>query len=265
MRYAIKFAYDGSKFDGYARQPGKRTVEGDIIKAMKFLGMIESVGKSRLEGASRTDRGVSAAGNVIALDTEFRGDAILKALNSNLEGIVCHGIADVPDDFNPRHARQRWYRYFFQADGLPPTDELEKAAAYFTGKHDFRVFSKKDADKNTVLAIDSIEFSKRGKFIIVDIRAHRFLWELVRRLLSAILETANDRLGPDMAEEMLAGIRHYPRGLKPLPPEFLVLMDVIYDFEFEHPVAAPDYFGDEARYLKQRSDVMKEISEIIRV
>ena len=99
MRYALKFGYDGTVFQGYARQPGKRTVEEDIIGAMKSLGILKDGDEFR--PGSRTDRGVSAAGNVIVIGTDKDSRGIIPGLNSELDDIVFHGIARVDEVFNP--------------------------------------------------------------------------------------------------------------------------------------------------------------------
>ncbi len=263
MRYAFKFAYDGPRFEGYARQPAKKTVEGQIIAAMTELDVIEDARSANFRSASRTDRGVSAAGNVLAVDTDFPFKALPDALNSKLEGIVFHAIARVPDDFNPRHAWQRWYRYFLHADGAPSIDKLRKASKLFVGKHDFRQFSKKDTGKeNTILTIDSIEIEQNGDIIIIDIKGQRFLWEVVRRMLSAIIDVADGELTQKAVKGMLKGTEKKPGGIKPLAPEYLVLMDVEYDFDFETVKKKADCFEVLARDLMLRSEVARQISKI---
>ena len=258
MRYALKFAYDGTRFEGYARQPGRITVEGEILMALKAKGIAKDI-----RSASRTDRGVSAAGNVIAVDTKFPAKGIVPALNSELEGIHFHGMAQVPDDFNPRHARLRHYRYFLHAESVPQLAELREAAKLFVGEHDFRLFCKKDTGReNTVLTIDSIEFSGEGEFIVCDIKAQRFLWELVRRVLSAILGVAEGKIPSEAVEKMLAGEPAMKGGIKPLAPEFLVLVDVDYGINFWK--APGDHgFGDMALALKVRAMALEHISERI--
>ena len=111
MRYALKFAYDGSEFEGYARQSDGKTIEDEILLAMKQLGIIEYASTSKFQSASRTDRGVHAAGNVIAINTGFDKEALIPALNSKLDNIEFWALAAVDDDFNARHAKERWYRY----------------------------------------------------------------------------------------------------------------------------------------------------------
>jgi len=256
MRYALKFAYDGTRFGGYARQPGKNTVEGEILRALKAKGIADA-----LQSASRTDKGVSAAGNVIAIDTDFPAKGIIPALNSGLEGICFHSMAKAEDGFNPRHARQRHYRYFFPKEGVPPVRDLKKAGKLFEGEHDFRLFSKKDTGKeNTVLTIDSIVFTEKDGLILADIKAQRFLWELVRRMLSAVLEVAEGKLKPETARDMLDGAAKKPGGLRPLAPEFLVLMDVDYGIKFSRAEGTLPYFCDEAKRAELRAIILGQIA-----
>jgi tRNA pseudouridine38-40 synthase len=179
MRYALKFAYDGAAFEGYARQPEMNTVEGEVVKVMEDLSIIENAKANNFQSASRTDRGVSAAGNVIAINTDFEKDALVPALNSRLADVQFWALTRVDDDFNARHAQQRWYRYLLLKGRCPSTEAFEAAAQTFVGEHDFRSISKKDTgDENTVLTIDSIEVSELREFLIIDIKAQRFLWQM---------------------------------------------------------------------------------------
>jgi len=211
----LKFAYDGTRFYGYQRQPGVPTVEGEILRVLreyKIAGEIKS--------ASRTDRGVSALGNVIYLATDASPDKVIGILNSNLRHIFFHGYSD--EDTNPRFARQRWYRYHLPDFGYS-ISELQEAAAIFLGEHDFRNFTR--ARENTVLRIDSIEISRHCDFFVIDFRARYYLWNLIRRIVAAITAYAS---GHRFDEEIFNERRNF--GLA--PPEPLILMDVQYDFSF---------------------------------
>ena len=70
MRIAVKFAYDGRKFYGFARQPRLKTVEENILNILVENGFIKDPKESHFRSASRTDKGVSALGNVIAFNTD---------------------------------------------------------------------------------------------------------------------------------------------------------------------------------------------------
>ena len=98
-------------------------MEGHLIKAMTHMGIIEDITTSRFQSASRTDKGVSAAGNVMAIDTEFNKDGIVQTINSELKGIRFYAIADVGDDFNARRAIQRWYRYVLLREQCPSSTD----------------------------------------------------------------------------------------------------------------------------------------------
>ena len=81
---AVMIAYDGREFTGSQRQPDKKTVEDECIRALKKVHAIESVKDSRFRAASRTDRGVSALCNVIVFETEFKKDQLLQALERGI-------------------------------------------------------------------------------------------------------------------------------------------------------------------------------------
>jgi tRNA pseudouridine38-40 synthase len=224
----VKFGYDGSAFEGYHRQKGMSTVEEAIIQAAKDSGIIENVKTARLISASRTDRGVSAIGNVIAFDTDYKRDNIIPNINSNLENIWCWGIADVPEDFNPRHAVERWYRYH-----LPPNLEkgiIEKGAELFVGKHDFLSYTRR-AEGDTVRTIDSIVVKRRDNLITIDFRAQRFLWNMVRRIVSALLRLERRIITLEGIQSSLKGGNKFNFGLA--GADELVLMDVSHGLDFE--------------------------------
>jgi tRNA pseudouridine38-40 synthase len=242
MRCALKFAYDGQALEGYARQPEMRTVEGEVIKAMQTLGIIDNPGSNTFQSASRTDRGVSAAGNVIALDTGFDKNSLIPALNSKLDGTLFWAIAEVGEDFNARHARERWYRYILHRNSCAGPDELQTAANRFVGEHDFREYAKKDtSEEKTVLTVNSIEVTEESDFIFIDVKAQRFLWQMVRRLVSVMLD---ERSGP-------------------APAENLVLMDVAYDFPFEVLVKKGTPFLEHHINARTRAETMSQIDKFI--
>lgn len=233
MRLAIKFGYDGRAFHGFSRQPGQRTVEGDIIEALRDLGIMGPSGTPRDIGygaASRTDAGVSAIGNVLALDTTFRKDALLRALNARLEDIWFHSLAEVPDGFQPRHAAMRWYRYHLMADELGNWTALRRALRLFVGEHDFANFCRPEG-KSAVRNVQKVLVRRRGPFVSVDIFSQGFLWNQVRRMVGAALAVSRGELEPgDVKRALDRPEKKADLGLAPADP--LILMDVVYDFDF---------------------------------
>lgn len=226
----MKFGYNGRNYEGYARQPGKKTVEGEIIKALSRSTIIEEEKSAIFQSGSRTDKGVSACGNVMALNTDFRDREIIPALNANLDGIWFYGIAQVEDDFNPRYAKQRWYRYFLIDDDL---DEkiLKGAAGIFPGTHDFSNFARVEKGKEPKRTIDTIDIFKEEDIFVLDFKAQGFLWNMIRRIVSAIKCCADGKLSLDDIHNALSNRSKVDFGLA--SPEPLILMDVLYDFEFE--------------------------------
>jgi tRNA pseudouridine38-40 synthase len=228
VRYALKFGYNGSSFEGFHRQKGMRTVEEAIIKAARVSGIFDDAKEARLASASRTDRGASAIGNVIAFDTDYKRAHIVPNLNSKMKCIWCWGIADVPEDFNPRHAVQRWYRYHLPSD--LDKGKIENGAALFVGKHDFLSYTRR-AEGDTVRMIDSIVVEKRDNLIIIDFKAHRFLWNMVRRMVSALSRLERGIITLEDIRNSLQGGERSNFGLA--GAEELVLMDVTHDIDFE--------------------------------
>jgi len=114
MRIAIKFAYNGMNFQGYARQPKLKTVEGDIIDLLIVNNIIKDAKESKFRSASRTDKGTSALGNVIAFNTLLNKDLVFNKLKNNKKNILFYGIKNVEHDFYPRYAKLRVYSYYLK-------------------------------------------------------------------------------------------------------------------------------------------------------
>ncbi|MFA5771335.1 MAG: tRNA pseudouridine(38-40) synthase TruA [Thermoplasmata archaeon] len=252
-RIAVKFAYDGTNFFGYQRQKDKKTVEGEIVRALTENNIIRNTAESIFRSAGRTDRGVSAIGNVIAFNTKFKDAGILSLLNAKIEDCWFYGIKKVQSDFNPRYARQRWYRYFlfdrnYDADlmknyntGLMKNHNInsynisimKRCSKYFIGTHDFRNFARMD-ERSPIRTIDSIMIKKSGKFILIDVRAENFLWNMVRRIVEALKKAGKGEISITAIKKALDTDTIYDFGVA--PPEPLILMDTIYDFEFDTDV-----------------------------
>ncbi len=248
MRLALKFAYLGGAFHGYQRQKGLRTVEGDILAAMASLGITANPRTSHFQSASRTDAGVSALGNVLAVDTDFRVQGICRALNSRLEDIWFWAVAVVETGFNPRHAYERWYRYHLPDD--LDLNSLRRAARVFEGHHDFRAFTRER--RSTVVEITSIRVSRGPTGPVADFRAPSFLWNTVRRLAGA---TEAYALGMVTLGDLRRSLRTgtSKTGLAPAGPLFL--MDVSYDRDFEMQTTGAMLGEVRRRLISSRAEV----------
>ncbi len=229
MRVALKFAYDGKQFHGFAKQPNLKTVEGEIIKILMENGYIINPKKSIFRFASRTDKKVSALGNVIAFNTEKSLDNIFSDIN-NQDDILFYCIKQVEPDFYPRYAKQRIYRYYLKKNRYD-IDIILSAASLFTGEHNFSNFARIEQGKNPVRKIENIVIENVGDFLIIDFFAQTFLWNQIRRIVSAIEKVGQGKLKKNHIEEAINNpSRKVDFGLSsPVP---LLLEEIIYNFEF---------------------------------
>ena len=254
MRVAVKFAYDGRDFHGYARQPQLLTVERTIINALIKYGFMDNTNESRFRSASRTDKGVSALCNVIAFDTDASKKHILLKLSREFTTIVVYGIKDVVQEFNPRYAKLRQYQYYINGVNI----DLERAmstSAVFTGEHDFCNFARVESFKNPVRSIDNIVFTWKGNFLVIDFIAQTFLWHQIRRIISAIKKVERGKL---CKEQIIAALRNTDKkmdfGLA--PAELLILKDITYDFDFEYDEKSLDKLNKLESQILKRLDVL---------
>ncbi|KPU63030.1 pseudouridine synthase [Thermococcus sp. EP1] len=227
MRIALKIAYDGTKFYGFQRQPGLRTVEGEVIRVLKKLGIIEDIREANFKGASRTDRGVSAFGNVIAFDTNRLDLTEPRILNHYLNDVWVLGNASVPEDFHPRFwAMSKVYRYYLFNEGIDLI-KLKSCAELFIGEHDFSNFARLEEFKNPVRIVRRIDVVPRGKIIMIEIEGESFLWEMVRRIVTALKLCGMGILSEEEISFMLK--EKVDKKLPPASPENLVLWEIKYE------------------------------------
>jgi len=225
MRIALKIAYDGRSFFGLQRQPDRRTVEGECLTALRMAKILRDPVESFFRSASRTDRGVSAVGNVIAFDSNLRSEAVVGAFNDKAEEVWAWACAEVPDAFHPRHAVERWYRYhLYEPLRL---DALRKAGSLFAGTHDFRSFTSDPP--TSPLTINRMDVARDRDATLIDVRAPRFRRGMVRRIVGAMVACAR---GQKPFSELRAAIHGKQCDFGAAPPEPLFLMDVSYGFPF---------------------------------
>jgi tRNA pseudouridine38-40 synthase len=225
MRYALKVYYDGRNFHGSQVQPDKRTVEGELIRALQIV----STKVEDFMAAGRTDRGVSSLGNVYAVTTDTHLRA--RALNSYLPSDVrVLSVREVHDGFKPRReAIERVYKYFLCAGGLN-VKLMRRAAKLFEGKKSFHGFCKMSGG-SSIRRIRRVDLEERGDFLVITYAGDSFLWQMARRITSALRMVG-------IGELTLGELRRYfEPGNKgkfpPAPPENLVLWNVRYAFDFK--------------------------------
>lgn len=225
MRFALKVFYDGRNFHGSQVQPGKRTVEGELLKALAACG----AGVEGFQGAGRTDRGVSALGNVYAVSTDVSLSA--RALNSNLPSDVrVLAVKAVHDYFKPRkEAVERVYKYFLRVEGLD-VEAMRRAAQLFEGEKSFHSFCK-TSSRSTTRRLRRVVLKEKECFLVIIYVGDSFLWQMVRRITTALTMVGSGELS---VEELQRYFEPSHKGkLPPATPENLVLWNVRYAFDFE--------------------------------
>lgn len=188
----LTVAYDGTAYCGWQLQPGKETIESVLNRCL-----FELTGETiAVTGASRTDSGVHALGNIAVFDTDssIPAEKFSYALNRRLpEDIKVRASKEVAADFHPRHCGSiKTYEYRICNAVFPiPTKRLyahftyvpldvslmSRGAAYLVGEHDFKSFCSVDTQaQTTVRRIDSVEVWEEGaygmKYVPADENAH---------------------------------------------------------------------------------------------
>ena len=232
MRIVIKFAYDGRKFYGYARQPNLKTVEGELVEALVKHNFLKDTKESVFRYASRTDKNVSALCNVVAFNTSNSEKQILDGLSNEFSSIIVYGIKVAGLEFNPRYAKMRQYRYYLPISDLN-IEKIIVTSACFAGEHNFSNFARIESFKNPVRTIDNIIFTQKDDFLIIDFFAQTFLWHQIRRIISALIKVGNGKLEKAQIIEALANPdKKVDFGLASAEP--LILKDIVYDFDLEY-------------------------------
>ncbi|MEW5921204.1 MAG: tRNA pseudouridine(38-40) synthase TruA [Bacillota bacterium] len=241
--YKIVLAYDGTDYHGFQIQANALTVQFYLEKALAAL-----YGSSiRVEGAGRTDAGVHARGQVVS----FAAPALIPemqlppALNGLLPAdIVVVGAQQVAESFSARRdARGKVYSYTIDNGNFPdvlyrryawhiahPLDlrEMQKAAAYLQGKHDFRAFQAAGSRvKTTVRTLFSLEVTKREQFISLYFKGDGFLYKMVRNITGTLAEVGRGRISHSEVARILEGKCREQAGVT-APARGLCLEKVLY-------------------------------------
>jgi tRNA pseudouridine38-40 synthase len=237
----LPLEYDGRRFHGWQRQPGLRTVQGELEAALAIL-FREPVA---VAGAGRTDAGVHALGQVASLQAP--GDLPLERIRRGAnaltgDDLTVRAIAEAPDSFHARHsARARHYVYLmlaarsalWEGRAVPVRGRcdlalLNELARHLVGAHDFAAFSCRSADeKGTESLVHYALWEPWARGIALRIGAARFLHKMVRCVVGRSLEAARGRLAPEAFRNLVA----HPRGRgEPVAPAAgLYLASVDYD------------------------------------
>jgi tRNA pseudouridine38-40 synthase len=210
-RLLIAFSYDGTRFTGFQRGNGERSVEGSINQCVAEFDL-----GSKIRCASRTDRNVSALNNFMTVDTVKKPENILGILNSHISGAVFHSYSPVDEKFNVRHSVRKTYAYIL-SPGSYPESGLMNTLKKFEGQHDFAHFSRPEG-KPTVRTIDRIWLSEISGFPAIFFMASGFLWNQIRFIMGYALNRREDQGDPFLDDLRILA-----------PPHNLILVDITYE------------------------------------
>lgn len=256
VRLRLDIAYDGAGMSGWARQPGRRTVQGLVEDA---LGTVLRVPPPALTCAGRTDAGVHARGQVCHVDVPAGAVTRLVAfrteedpyavLRRRLAGVLpaavrVAGVRMAPPGFDARFsALQRRYVYRVCDDpaALDPlarayvlawrrpvvAETMQAAGERLVGEHDFAAYCRRQEGASTVRHLRRLTWDRDGALVEATVVADAFCHSMVRALVGACLAVGEGRLDPSVPAEVLAARRRDSR-IPVVAAHGLTLEQVIY-------------------------------------
>ncbi|WP_393971995.1 hypothetical protein OXIME_000594 [Oxyplasma meridianum] len=212
-KYFIKFSYIGFMFSGFQRGNGDNSIEDSIIRCLERNGM-----DGEIHSAARTDRGVSAVGNVFSMEADKPIEKIMGILNAGVKNCVFHSFANVTKGANPRHNKMKHYRYF-----LPWIDDhiaFDRFIMKFKGEHDFSGFCRRD-HRNPVRTISEIRSTWENGYGFIDFYGRSFVWNQIRSIVGFSMKHFTEQ---DYNPFTNGVVNSYIA-----PAENLVLIDITYE------------------------------------
>lgn len=243
-RIKLTVAYDGTDYCGWQIQKNGITVEEVVNRALSRLTGEEIT----VVGASRTDAGVHARGNVAVFDTDTRipAERIAYAVNALLpEDVVVVRSEEVPAGWHPRKCVSvKTYEYRILNKEFPDPvrrrdtyfvsfsldiERMRRAAEYLKGEHDFKSFcSAQTAVETTVRTIYDLDIKKEGEIITIRVRGNGFLYNMVRIIAGTLAGVGRGYFEPEDMERMLEAKDRTQAGVT-APPQGLILVGIEYE------------------------------------
>jgi tRNA pseudouridine38-40 synthase len=248
----LDLAYHGAPFHGFARQPGVRTVQGDVEAALAKLFHTDAF----TAGAGRTDAGVHALGQVMTTSDAPGGLDTLelrRSLNAICGPAVAFtGCAEAAPDFHARFsARSRTYVYAILAGEVPDpflaqtsfhhpgpldVDAMNEAAGHFLGPHDFSSFGRTTGpERSAERTLFELSCTREGRIVRVRARANAFIQQMVRSLVGTLIQVGEGRREPSEMTQIL-GARDRAAAGPVAAAHGLCLVSVEYDEGWSRPL-----------------------------
>lgn len=244
MNYRFLIEYDGTRYAGWQRLPGKDTIQGKIESVLRKLTGDETL---EIDGAGRTDAGVHAKGMVASanFETTLSETELCDYMNRYLPEDICIKDAKIAADrFHARYrAKGKTYRYTCYIGTKKPVFDrkyvtvIEKAvdieamkacAAHLTGTHDFRNFcGLSKMKKSSVRTIYSLQIEKQGSYLYFTVNGDGFLQNMVRILVGTLLEVGYGNLTNEQVLLALHSTERMKAG-PTAPAKGLCLMEIDY-------------------------------------
>ena len=242
--YKLTIEYNGAEFRGWQAHDDIISIQGKLLEALKIV-LKKDV---KLQGASRTDAGVHARGQVasIQLDEPVDERRLARSLCALCKpSIAVTGVVRVADDFNARFdARGKHYLYCVLNRSAPSPllqhlcwhvaapldlDKMRSSANKLVGTHDFRAFRASDCQRdNTERTITAVDIVQNGPVVEIHIRGTAFLKNMVRIFAGTLVDIARGVL-PDNTIEIMLNTGDRTQGGRTAPAQGLTLVEVFYD------------------------------------
>lgn len=240
----LTLSYDGTDFNGWQTQPGFRTVQETLERAIQQLTGEERV---RVNASGRTDTGVHAVGQVVNFRTasHHTSEVILRAVNAKLPAdIVVREATEVAEAFDAnRDAKRKLYRYVIHDGAVHDPFQrryayhcryaldaaaMHSAALALQGRHDFHSFETEWPNRATsVRTITHIAVNRCGQYLWLDVEADGFLYNMVRAIAGTLINVGRGYWPVEQVERILQAEDRNQAG-PTAPPHGLFLMRVAY-------------------------------------
>ncbi|KTD48219.1 tRNA pseudouridine synthase A [Legionella quinlivanii] len=247
MRIALGVEYDGSQYHGWQAQTGLHTIQQVLENALSRVADMDI----SVVCAGRTDTGVHATNQVIHFDCEKQRTirAWIHGVNSFLPKDVCIKWGkEMPEEFHARYsALSRRYRYIIYNSSIRPAllrgnvtwqyrqlehQSMQEAARFLLGENDYTSFRSVECQSNTPMRnIHTLEVTRNGDLVMIDITANAFLHHMVRNIAGVLIAVGTGKKPVEWVGEVLHA-KDRRLGAETAPPYGLYLVNVSYPKDY---------------------------------